>query len=54
MRQMDVWVKQIEPFIIEADNFYNSTGGNRATSLNTWKQNVATLKSQVVFARNQP
>ena len=58
IRQVDIWAKQIEPFILEADNYYNSginsEANKRATSPGTWNAAVGNLKNQVRFARNQP
>lgn len=57
IKQIDVWAKQIEPFIIEADGFYNSgitnEANKRATSVATWNSAVSTLKNQVKLARTQ-
>jgi hypothetical protein len=58
IKQMDIWAKQIEPFIKEADVFYNTGITNefnkRTTSEATWNSAINTLKSQVRFARTQP
>jgi hypothetical protein len=52
INQIDIWAKQIEPLIIEADNFHNI--GNqtlKATNIGTWQNAINTLKEQVKAAR---
>lgn len=55
IKQIDIWTKQIEPFIIEADTYYNggitNEANKRATSVATWNSAVTTLKNQVKLAR---
>lgn len=55
IKQVDIWAKQIEPFIIEADSYYNggitNEANKRATTLATWNSAVTTLKNQVKLAR---
>ncbi len=57
IKQIDIWAKQIEPFIVEADAFYNAgitnEANKRATSVSTWNLGVTTIKNQVKFARTQ-
>jgi len=49
--QLDTWAKQIEPFIIEADNIHNkdimNAANKRTTTIFVWKNATNTLRSQV-------
>lgn len=49
--QFDKWAKQIEPFIIEADNFHNKDimydVNKRTTTVRVWENAKSTLKSQI-------
>ena len=49
--QLDTWAKQIEPFIIEADNIHNKNiqyeVNKRTTTFKVWENATNTLRSQV-------
>jgi spore coat protein CotH len=53
INQIDIWAKQIEPFVREADGFYNggSAFGTKATNYITWESAVTVLKNQIKVAR---
>jgi hypothetical protein len=53
INQIDIWAKQIEPFIKEADTFHNggSATSNKATKLTTWDAAIIDLKNQIKVAR---
>lgn len=49
--QLNIWAKQIEPYIKEADTNYNfglpDNANRKATTFSTWESSVATLKGQI-------
>ncbi|WP_428654655.1 CotH kinase family protein [Runella sp.] len=49
--QFEKWAKQIEPFIIEADNFHNkgitNAANKKATTVFVWEKAVNALRSQI-------
>lgn len=51
LTQLDKWAKQIEPYIIEADNIHNKdimyAANKRTTTLLVWQNATNTLRSQV-------
>ncbi|GAB3512233.1 hypothetical protein GCM10027442_23150 [Emticicia fontis] len=51
LSQVDIWAKQIEPFIIEADNFHNKDimyeANKRTTTFRVWENATNTLRSQI-------
>ncbi len=52
LAEFDRWTKQIEPFIIEADSFYNTgtSQASKTTSKETWENAVRTLRQQIIAA----
>ena len=55
MKQIDIWAKQIEPYIKEADYYYNlgitNEANKKAPTPTNWNNAVNTLKNQVKVAR---
>jgi hypothetical protein len=50
LAQFDKWAKQITPYIIEADTYYNAnsnTSTSKATPKNTWEGAASVLRLQV-------
>jgi hypothetical protein len=55
IKQLDLWAKQISPYIKEADDFHNAGTINetnkKATTFFVWENAVSTLKNQVQYAK---
>ena len=50
INQIEIWAKQISPFVKEADDFHNK-GTTSATKVVAWENAVGTLKNQVLHAK---
>jgi spore coat protein CotH len=54
--QIEAWIKQISPFIKEADDYYNrgitNEANKKTTTFSVWENAVSTLKNQVQVAKN--
>ena len=52
LAEFDKWALQIQPYIVEADSFYNngSTSSSKTTTRLTWENAVRTLRQQIIAA----